>query len=88
MATKNRIQFMLIDYLRKFGQINLLLPDGVSLEIGITEESKNGTIKNENYCWIQTERDDRKTVLDRYSMSVAYDESRLVMDDKGSIKVL
>ncbi len=81
-SSKNRIQSMLIEYLQKFGSINILLPDGVALEIGITEESKNGIVKNENYCWVSTNRDDRKTMLDRYSMSMLYDDPRFVVNDQ------
>lgn len=90
MVQKNRIQAALITYLRKFGSINLVLPDGVGLEIGITQESKQGEIKSENYCWVVTKRDDRSTVLDRYSMSMLFDDPRFVIDnhEKGTVSVL
>lgn len=90
MNGKNRIQALLINYLQKFGTIQITLPDQVNLEIGITQESKNGMIKDDNYCWVTTQRDDRKTVLDRYSMSMLYDDPHFVVDSKeqGSIYVV
>jgi len=87
---KNRIQVMLIDYLQKFGTIDLILPDGVLLEIGITQETKHGLVKNDDYCWVITKRDDRKAMLDRYSMGLLYDDPRFLVDNKeqGSVYVL
>lgn len=90
MANKNRIQAALITYLRKFGSINLLLPDGVGLEIGITQETKHGQVKSDNYCWVVTKRDDRSTALDRYSMTMEFDDPHFVIEnqDKGVVSVL
>ena len=49
----NKIQALLINHLLKHGHIQLRLPDGVLLEIGITEENENGKIqKSDEYCWV------------------------------------
>ena len=87
---KSRIQSLLITHLQKFGSIDLLLPDGMRLEIGITQETKNGVTKDQNYCWVVTTRDDRRTILDRYSMSMFFDDPRFVIDsrDQGTVSVI
>lgn len=51
--TKNKIQSLIVEHLLKHGQIELVLPDGVTLEIGLTQENQDGklTIKDD-YCWV------------------------------------
>lgn len=90
MADRNRIQASLIKYILKFGSINLVLPDGVGVEIGITQETKHGEIKSADYCWVVTSRDDRRTMLDRHSMSMLFDDERLLVDsqESGTVYVL
>lgn len=89
MSNKSKIQYLLITHLQKYGTIDLRLPDGVALEIGITEETKHGKVKNEDYCWVLTKRDDRSTLLDRYSMRMLFDDPSLVVDNQeGTIYVL
>ena len=38
----NKIQSGIIEHLLKHGQVSLLLPDGMELEIGITQEEQDG----------------------------------------------
>lgn len=80
--SKNKIQSLLVSHLLKHGQIELLLPDGVTLEIGITQEGKDGEIvKKDDYCWVITSRDDRSTSIDSYNLGLKF-------QDKDNILVL
>lgn len=88
---KNTIQFLLNDYLETFGSIDLLLPDGVKLQIGITQEGKHGIEKCSDYCWVVTSRDDRMTMLDRYVSTMKFSEDRNHLvdnSDTGFVTVL
>lgn len=77
-----KIQYLLISYLMEHGQVNLLLPDGVELSIGMTQRGENDSLIDQNYCWVEAMRDDRKTLLDRYVSSIQYTDEveRLVID--------
>ncbi len=88
---KSRIQALLISYLSRFGSINLALPDGMDLEIGITQEGKHGFEKRNDYCWVVTRRDNREAMVDKYSMSMFFDEDtqRIVdVQEQGAIHVI
>lgn len=80
----NKIQCMVIEHLLKYGQLEILLPDGVKLEIGMTQESDDGRIvKRDDYCWVITSREGRQTNLDAYNMGLRFsaDEKSLVFED-------
>lgn len=82
--SKNKIQSLLVSHLLKHGQIELLLPDGVILEIGITQEGKDGEIvKKDDYCWVITSRDSRSTSIDSYNLGLRFNdvENILVLED-------
>jgi len=82
---KNKIQKMLVEHLIKHGQIELLLPDGVKLEIGITQEGESGRlVRKEDYCWVIASREGRATSLDAYNMGLRFSdtENMLVLEDK------
>jgi hypothetical protein len=82
---KNKIQALLVNHLLKKGQIELLLPDGVVLEIGTTQEDKDGSLRiNENYCWvIAKNKDDRSVCIDSYNLGLNFtdDENMILFDD-------
>lgn len=83
--TKNKIQSLLVEHLLKHGQIELVLPDGVTLEIGLTQENKNGEITiKDDYCWVIASQGGRATSLDAYNMGLRFaaDEKIIVFDEK------
>jgi hypothetical protein len=82
--SKNKIQSLLVSHLLKHGQIELLLPDGVTLEIGITQEGKDGEIvKKDDYCWVITSREGRSTNIDSYNLGLRFSDAEniLVLED-------
>ncbi len=91
MGRKNRIQSLINTYLERHGAIDILLPDGVGLEIGITQEGKHGEEKHHDYCWVVTTQGDRSTVIDKYSMSMSFDgNANCIIDhhDRGTVSVV
>jgi hypothetical protein len=83
--SKNKIQALLINHLNKYGNIELVLPDGVVLEIGVNQEDKNGDIViADDYCWVIASRNDRSAVLDSYNLGLRFaDNARtIVFEDR------
>jgi hypothetical protein len=82
---KNKIQSLLVEHLLKHGQIELALPDGVTLEIGVTQEGQNGElVVKDDYCWIIASHKGRSASLDPYNMGVRFpdDEKILIYEDR------
>lgn len=83
--TKNKIQSLLVDHLLKHGQIQLLLPNNVKLEIGLTQENEDGKLEvADDYCWVITSQGNRATSLDAYNMGLRFadEENIIVFDDR------
>ena len=85
-----KIQALLVNHLIKCGSIELLLPDGVVVEIDTTTLGKNGTTISDDYCVVKTSRDGNSAVLDRYNLGIEYvDNNRSMIcmdtdiDDQG-----
>lgn len=87
--SKNKIQSLLVTHLFKHGQISLLLPDGVTLEIGVTQEDDDGKlVVQEDYCWVIATHKNRSANLDPYNMGLRFSENdkNIVFDDKFTDK--
>jgi hypothetical protein len=84
MTKRDRIQYLLITHLLREGNITLVLPDGIVLELGITKEGKNGRAEICNdYCWVVMTQDQRRMFMDSYNLSLQYadDGSKVVLED-------
>lgn len=87
----NRLQSLLISYLTKHGHVELLLPDGVTLEIGIVQEGANGElVKKDDYCWVMASHKGRTASIDPYNLGLSLTEEKNIImfedkyiDDKG-----
>jgi len=83
--TKNKIQSLIVEHLLKHGQIELVLPDGVTLEIGLTQENQDGKLTiQDDYCWVIASQGGRATSIDSYNMGLRFTdkENILVFEDK------
>jgi hypothetical protein len=67
-----KIQHLLTTHLMSFGSIQLLLPDGVTLDIDITEVGKHGVEIADDYCCVRASRDGNAALLDTYSLGLEY----------------
>lgn len=71
-----KLQYLLIDQLLKEGSVELMLPDGITLEIGITQEDKNGEQKKaDDYCYVVATRDDKSVILDTYNLGLQFGDN-------------
>lgn len=54
---ESKIQELVIKHLLSNGELQILLPDGLTLDIGITQEGKDGGLhKVKDYCWVIAQR--------------------------------
>lgn len=80
----NKLQYLLIKELLKTGTVELLLPDGITLEIGITQEDKYGQLKkSDDYCYVVASRDGKSTLLDTYNLGLRFEDEKdkLIYED-------
>lgn len=83
--SKQKIQSLLITHLLQHGHINLRLPDGMVLEIGIDQEGTNGSlVKKDDYCWVIASQGNRATTIDSFNLGLRFadDDSKLVFEDR------
>lgn len=83
MTKKDKLQHLIITSLLKDGQIEVQLPDGITLQVGITKEGKDGQkVKDPGYCWVNTCQDDRTAFIDTYNLSLRYpDHDNIIFVD-------
>lgn len=84
MSKQKKIQDLLIKHLSDEGQIQLLLPDGMILELGITQEDKHGNlIKTDDYSWAIVTQKGRDVSIDSYSQGLRFedDPKKLIFED-------
>lgn len=82
MDSKDRIQYMLITHLLKEGKIDLVLPDGIKLAVGITREGRDGFEEiADDYCWVTASQGDRETFIDSYGLEMKFSDGRYVVQD-------
>lgn len=82
--TNRKIQALLINHLTKHGSVELLLPDGIKLEIGVNQLDEQGRLINvDDYCWITANKDQKMAVLDSYNLGLRFltDKKTLVLED-------
>jgi hypothetical protein len=77
MSKFNKIQQLFITQLLKEGHVELTLPDGMYLEVGITQEGKSGDLElAEDYCWVIASQEDRSVSIDSYNLGLRYSNDR------------
>lgn len=95
-AARNRIQRLLVEYLMKEGNLQLSLPNGMVLEVGVTQENKYGEQEiTPDYCWVTASQKNRSVCIDNYNLGLRYSgESEMVCEqlvlneDGTSLKIL
>jgi len=67
------------------GHIDLVLPDGIRLEIGVVQEDETGKVINciEDYCYVAATREETGFLLDSYNTVLQYSEeqSKILIED-------
>ena len=83
--SKKKIQSLIVTHLLKHGQIEIKLPDGVVLEIGVTQEAENGELEvKDDYCWVIATQGGRSASMDSYNMGLRFDDKDniIVFEDR------
>jgi hypothetical protein len=76
-TTKNKIQRLFVDYLLKEGALELTLPNGMVLEVGVTQENKYGDLEiTPDYCWVVASQMNRSVSIDSYNLGIRYPEGK------------
>lgn len=84
-AKARKLQYLLISELLDKGSVELILPDGVVLEIGIIQEDEFGEIKKaDDYCYVVATRQGKSTLLDSYNLGLQFEdtEDSILFEDK------
>ena len=72
MTRKDKIQHLLITHLLQEGEIELALPDGLRLELGITRENRHGDLeKCSDYCWLVASQQKRSVMKQAKALPMA-----------------
>lgn len=93
---RNKIQRLFVEYLMKEGELQLSLPNGMVLEVSITQENKYGDQEiTPDYCWVMASQKNRSVCIDKYNLGLRYSgESEMVCEhtvlnsDGTSLKIL
>lgn len=88
MSRKDKIQHLLISHLLEEGNIELILPDGMIVELGIIKENKLGELaKVEDYCWLIATQKDREVSLDSYNLGLRFNdnEGKIIFEDSTEV---
>jgi hypothetical protein len=84
-AKARKLQYLLISELLKTGSVELILPDGITLEIGILQENELGDLKKtDDYCYVVATRDGKSAMLDSYNLGLQYEPEKntIVYEDE------
>lgn len=95
-AAKNKIQRLVVEYLLKEGSLELSLPNGMVLEVGVTQEDRYGRKEiAQDYCWVVASQKNRSVSIDRYNLGLRYTgdremvcEQSVLNEDGTSLKIL
>ena len=88
MNTPKKLQYLLIHQLLEKGTVELVLPDGVSLEIGITQEDQFGDQhKSDDYCYVVASREGKSVMLDSFNLGLQFeDEENIIVCEDEAIR--
>jgi hypothetical protein len=72
-TNKEKIQRLFVEYLLKEGGLALTLPNGMVLEVGVTQENRRGDLEIiPDYCWVVASQRDRSVSIDSYNLGLRY----------------
>lgn len=89
-----KLQYLIITQLIEHGSVSLMLPDGMTLEVGITQEDENGKLrKADDYCYVvATSKDGRTAMLDSFNLGLQFNDTEdtiicedQMLDDNGTL---
>jgi len=84
MDKAKKIQYLLVSHLLEKGHIELTLPDGMVVELGIVQENEDGNLeKVDNYSWLIASQKDRIVSMDSYNFGLRYaaDSGKILVEN-------
>jgi hypothetical protein len=95
-ATISKVQRMFVELLMSEGALELALPNGMTLEVGVTQENEQGDLEiTPDYCWVVASQKGRSVSMDNYNLGIRYSgekemvcEYSLLSDDGTNINIL
>ena len=85
-VNKNKVQQVFITHLLQEGHVELVLPNDMILEVGITQENKYGDLeKNPEYCWVIASQNNRSVSIDEYNLGLRFQDKkdRMICEHDG-----
>lgn len=72
-AARKKLQRLFVEYLLKEGTLELALPGGMVLEVGVTQENRYGDQEiTPDYCCVTASQRNRSVSIDRYNVGIRY----------------
>lgn len=88
MTRKDKIQHLIVTHLLEEGCLQITLPDGMKLELGIIKEGKDGSLeKQDDYCWLIASQKDREVAIDSYNLALKFQDGKgkmIIEDSKAN----
>jgi hypothetical protein len=87
MDSRDKIQHLLITYLLEKGYIELSLPDGLTVELGIVQEGKDGHLhKTDDYSWVIANQKNRTVSMDSYTFGLRYlqNDGKIIVEEEAT----
>jgi hypothetical protein len=84
-SRQKKLQYLLISQLMKDGSVELVLPSGIKVEIGITQEDDKGSLqKTDDYCYVVAKKDAKRTMIDSYNLGLQFEseDNTIVYEDE------
>lgn len=83
---KSRVQEVFINHLLNEGYVELLLPNNMVLEVGITQENKYGDLeKRPDYCWVIASQNGREVSIDEYNLGLRFEDKNKMICEHQSV---
>lgn len=85
MCKQAKIQQLLLSHLSDEGHIQLRLPDGMILELGVVAEGKYGQLeKQDNYCWAIVSQKNREVSIDSFNLGLRFcGDNKIILEDSA-----
>lgn len=95
-TTKGTIQRMFTEFLMREGAVEIILPNGMILEVGVTQENKYGDMEiTPDYCWIVASQRNKSISMDNYNLGIRYSgdkemvcEYSILSEDGTNVNIL
>lgn len=85
-VNKSKIQRLFVEYLMKEGAVELALPNGMVLEVGVTQENSYGDLEiTPDYCWVIASQKNRSVSIDRYNLGLRYSGENEIVCEHSTI---